>query len=51
MVKFAKSKIFLVILYGDCQSSQGSDTDYGRSRSTFLNLEEMLFGIESGLAI
>lgn len=51
VVKFAKSKIFLVIFYGDCQSSQGSDTDYGRSRSTFLNLEEMLFGIKSGLAI
>lgn len=48
MIAFAKSKIFLVIFYGDCQSPQDSDIDYGSSRNTFLNLEEMLFGIETG---
>lgn len=48
MIAFAKSKIFLVIFYGDCQSSQDSDIDYGSRRNTFLNLKEMLFGIETG---
>lgn len=51
MVAFAKSKIFLGVFYGDSSSSQGSDTAYGSRRSTFLNLQEMLFGAESGLAI
>lgn len=51
MVAFAKSKTFLGVFYGDSSPSQGSDTAYGSSRSTSLNLQEMLFGAESGLVI
>lgn len=51
MIAFAKSEIFLVIFYGDCQSSQDLDRDYGSSWNTFLNLEEKVFGIESSLTI
>lgn len=51
MTAFAKSKIFLVVFYGDCQSSQGSDTDYGCNRNTSLNPEEELFAMESGVII